>query len=863
MGRLLGVIRELRRLLSSAAVMPMAGVDRRRYFRLAGQLRMIVIAVLGTVVIWLLRDRSLPFLLLIVFLTYPGIAVTWLTLKARGVLAPHVWLRDLIGVAFFAAIAPPYLVPAMMCSLMILAFCSYTMERNSTNVLAVSSIIAISVAALASGDEVARLPVAFYPLAVIGIVLPISLASATLHRWHATTNGIADALGLCLWEIDDLPIKPYTVTTVYGNLAKVFGPNVIPVLTNTHWEELLHPDDAAASATIDESIDAGKDYRVRYRQRQADGTYPWIEEVGHVEVNNAGIPVRVSGFTHDIDSTVETGEQLSRLDNIVESLPVAISIMHLVDPADPTSLTVLYENEASARINANVARIGRRLIDIDPRLFETERHRGLGFMMAAVAAGGEPFSVPDANLPVAGQVRLHSLRVSPLPGNRIAVIVEDLHELHTARRELERTAFVDPLTELPNRARIRKMLVDAPVGSVLAVLDLDRFTDIIDSFGHSCGDQMIVEVARVLAEAPDGVSVARLGGDEFGILAPPGLATHAELGRQVEAALRRPFTLPNGLTLQASASIGITSKNRADTPPDELLRQADVAVNRAKRLHSGIEIYSPASDSSAPHRMMLMGEIRRAIGDRELELHFQPMIECSTGRTVRFEAMLRWRHPSLGLLQTGDLIEMMELSNLNSDLVRYCLDVAIDQCTTWHADGHVVPISINVGGGTVHDAELVDSIIGKVEDAGLPPFTIGLELAERHLMLGSGISGESTRRLADAGIWIAIDQFGTGTSPMSAVPHIAAHALKIDWAFANDLCRGDGQVLQAIAAIFHKLGLMMCVIGVDDQATAAWLIDNGADRIQGTAVGEPVAPADLPRLLAQATVREVANGAVS
>lgn len=859
MGRVVDVARELRRLLSADAIVPMTTGERRRYFTLAARVRAAAVAALATILIWLLRDHSPLFLVAIGLVTYPGILVTWLTIRRRGVFAPHVWARDLTSMALFSVMAPPYVVPALMSSLMILAFCCYTLERRSTWLLSVLSVVSIGVAGIFMRGELSYLSYGFFVLSVIGIVVPTTLVASSLHRSRATTDRIADALGLCLWENDDLPIRPTSEYYVYGNTERLLGlPNNV-VLTNDAWNELLHPDDAAANEHIDELIARGSDYRVRYRQRGANGIFRWIEEVGHVEVNADGEPVRVSGLTHDIDSIIETDEQLKRLDNIVDALPIAVAIVHLVDLDDPTSLILVYENRASAAINLTCARLGTRMIDIDDRLFDVAHHRGLGYKMAEVAAGGAPFSVPDAHMRLLGETRLHSMRMSPLPHNRAAIILEDVHELATARLEMERLAFVDPLTDLPSRTRLRQALASAPVGSALAVIDLDRFTDLNDAFGHACGDEMLIEVARVLADAPDGVLVGRLGSDEFGVIAPPGTTTHADLGRRIEAALRRPFTLPNGLTLQSSASIGITTKSKVDTPPDELLRQADVAVNRAKRLRSGLETYAPGTDTSAPHRMMLMGEIRRAIQSRELELHYQPIVSCDTGRIVRFEALLRWRHPSLGLLQTGDLVDMMELSNLNNDLVRHCLDLAIEQCLAWNATGHVVPISINVGGGTIHDAELVTAIVKQVTAAALPPFTIGIELTERQLMLGAGISGESTRRLADAGVWIAIDHFGTGASPLSALPHIAVHALKIDHAFVDDLRSGNVAMVLAILTMAHNLGLVLAVTGVDDAATLSWLVAHGVDRMQGAAVGEPVPAAEVARLLE----REFSAGAAS
>jgi EAL domain-containing protein (putative c-di-GMP-specific phosphodiesterase class I) len=248
--------------------------------------------------------------------------------------------------------------------------------------------------------------------------------------------------------------------------------------------------------------------------------------------------------------------------------------------------------------------------------------------------------------------------------------------------------------------------------------------------------------------------------------------------------------LPTGLTLQTSGSIGVTVKRRAETSPDELLRQADVAMYRAKKSRSSLEVYEPADDTSAPHRMMLLGEVRRAIRNSELELHYQPIVDCLTAEIVRFEALLRWRHPTLGLLPPADFIELTELSNLNADVVLHCLEIAITDAQRWSAAGHPMPISINIAGSTLHDTRLMDSILRRVDRAGLPRHVIGVELTERQLLLGSGQSIRSLHRMVEAGLWMSIDDFGTGTSSLAALRQIPAHELKIDKSFVNDLRTG-------------------------------------------------------------------------
>jgi diguanylate cyclase (GGDEF)-like protein len=428
--------------------------------------------------------------------------------------------------------------------------------------------------------------------------------------------------------------------------------------------------------------------------------------------------------------------------------------------------------------------------------------------------------------------------------------MQDVTELLSARSELERVAFVDPLTGMPNRARLRAGIAEAPVGSMLFAMDLDRFTDVNEAFGHGCGDEMIVEVARLLGDAPEGVTVARLGGDEFAILTPPGIGARDDLVARIFHALTRPVMLPNGLTLQASASMGIATKTKADMPADELLRQADVALNQAKRFRNAHEVYDARSDTSAPHRMMLLGELRRALTSGELELHHQPAVATTTGQICSVESKLVWRHPSLGLLTTEELTEMVNISNLHADIVMHSLQEAVAHYTAWRRAGHAVPVSINVNGATVHDTALVARIIELVQRADLPPKAIGIEIAEEHLMLGRGISLESLRQFSAAGIWVTIDHFGSAITSLSMLRRSHANALKLDRQGIADVKPIGGELMSAMIAACQSFGVLVAADGADTREEFEWLVELGADQVQGDFVGATVTFEEMQAQLA-------------
>lgn len=816
---------------TSRAVVPLTPADRERYFRIAGVARTVAIAVLGGAFMWFVRDEPTWFLALTAVIVFPGTVVTWVMIRRSGVLAPHVWLRDLLCLAAFAAVVPEFFLVSMLTSLAVLVFCAITLRRTTTFALCLVAVVAMGLAAAAHPTREDVLAASLFPLAIAAVVMPTQLSAHVLQRSIDFNTRIADALNVALFESTGVAGRPTTMHHLYAPTKRRFPTRI----SEEQWLDILHPDDRPVTDEIDAAVSAGQGYHVRYRQLiERLGEYRWIEEIGHVEVD--GDRVIVQGMTRDITDTVVAEQQLQRLDLMADSIEVSVSVLRLVDPDDPTSLTVVKENRKAKEVDGH-SHEGMRVIDFNRHAFDTERHRGLGHRMAEVAAGAPAFRIADAHLRLHGEERLFSVVCSPLPDHHCVVVMQDVTDLWHARSELERLAYVDTLTGLPNRTRCRDAIAAAPVGSLLLVIDLDRFTDVNEAFGHTCGDEMIVEVARVLAEAPEGVVVARLGGDEFALLVPPGTGQRDELVARVFQALSLPVQLPNGLMLQASASMGITTKTRPDTPADELLRQADVALRRAKQYRNTHEFYDPRNDTSAPHRMMLLGELRRALTSGELELHHQPAVSTRTGQICSVESLLVWRHPSLGTLSARELTEMVSLSNLNADIVVHSLREAVRHHTRWQQQGFTVPVSINVEGATLHDQALVDRMIRIITDSGLPRHTVGLEIAERQLRLGSPDCRESLRRLTDAGFWLTIDHYGTGKTPFSALRSSYVNAVKLDYVTIGEFVPSDETLFDAMTVVMHRLGLTIAAGGADDERSFGWLVDHGVDQVQGTIVG--------------------------
>lgn len=826
--------------LSRDGLLPLTPADRRRTHRLAAIIRSIAIAVLGTVLMWELRDESPLVLVAAAIWMYPGILTNWWWYRrAGGVLVPNVWARDIISFSVFAAIVPTYFVPATMGMLAILAFASYTAVRRAVVFLAVMSVVCTAIVAVIVREDVAVLAAIFFPMAVLAIVLPSQLLAPSMHRSMAFNESIADALDVAMFESAGTVGQPLSMFHLYASERRGLGPSI----TEAQWLDILHPDDRGISDQIDAAVAAGEDYHVRYRQRTDDGDYRWVEEVGRVELT--GDQVRVYGMTRDVTKAVIAQEQLVRLDHLAESIDVVFSVVRLVDPSDARSLEVVWENAASRAIGRSRAVSGNRLAEIGPMLFEEDGGRVIGELIASVAREGAPARIDDVRIRYPDGFRICSIVMMPLAELQCAIVMYDITELSETRRELEELAYVDPLTGLPNRTRLQEHLGSAPAGSVLMVLDLDRFTDVNEAFGHRCGDELIVEVARVLAEAPEGAIVGRLGGDEFAIIVPPGVCGRDDGVHRIFQAMTRPMQLRKGLVLQASISMGITTKARDDTPADEVLRQADVALTRAKEMRNTHVVYDPQSDTSAPHRMMLLGELRRALLNGELELMHQPAVDARTGTINSVEALLVWHHPSLGVIPAGDLSEIVQLSNLHGEIVVHALREAIHHWQVWDAAGHRVPVSINVDGRVLLDPALVERMAAVVQAAALPLHALGVEIDERQLSLGRDVSRASLRRLRAAGMWVTIDHLGSGRSPMSALRSSGANAIKIDHRALTELLGANEALLSALATAVRGFGLLIAAEGADDEAAYRWLVDHGADQIQGAYVAPMMSAEDL------------------
>ncbi|WP_111870420.1 putative bifunctional diguanylate cyclase/phosphodiesterase [Actinomadura craniellae] len=415
----------------------------------------------------------------------------------------------------------------------------------------------------------------------------------------------------------------------------------------------------------------------------------------------------------------------------------------------------------------------------------------------------------------------------------------------------EHQALHDGLTGLPNRklliGRTEEALADAARRAArvgLFLMDLDRFKEVNDTLGHATGDRLLQLVAhRLTHSVRPGDLVARLGGDEFAVLLPS--VRDAQAAREVAARLRAALSEPvrfDGMTFDIEASVGIALYPDDASDFELLLQRADVAMYVAKENRSGVELYSPAKDRNSPARLGMLGDLRRAVDRDELELLFQPKIGLGHGEVVGLEALLRWHHPTRGLIGPEEFLPVAEQTYLMRAITQYVVDSALAQAARWWRAGLTVQVGINASGRDLLDTGLSETIEAGLSRHDLPARALQLEITERVLMNKPAYAGDTVVALADLGIPLSLDDFGTGYSSLVRLKRLPVEEIKIDASFVRRLTDSaeDAVIIQSIIDLVRTLGLRSVAEGVEDAQTARALHEMGCDAAQGWHFGRPM-----------------------
>ncbi len=431
-------------------------------------------------------------------------------------------------------------------------------------------------------------------------------------------------------------------------------------------------------------------------------------------------------------------------------------------------------------------------------------------------------------------------------------VIRLVRTLQEQSQRLVQLADTDPLTGLPNRralsAVVQSRLADRSRPCALMLLDLDKFKEVNDSLGHHVGDQLLVQVGTRLREhLRAGDVLARLGGDEFAVLLEDAGSEQAVVvTTALRAALAEPFT-SEGVELRTSASVGIALFPDDGLDLSTLLRKADVAMYRAKATSHGHHLYRGIDDDSETTRLQSRAELRTALTGDQFVLHYQPKVDLSTGQVNSVEALVRWNHPSRGMLYPVAFLALIEDCGLMPTLTRVVLAKALDQAVVWDSRGEQLTVAVNLSASSLVDSDLPRQVASMLVGRGLSPHRLQLEITEEFFMKDRERARGILTRLRNNGVEISIDDYGTGYSSLSYLRDLPVDELKLDRSFIEPMT-GDPRAAALVAStidLAHSLGLRMVAEGVDTLVAYTELTRLGCDQAQGFFMSQPVPAAEL------------------
>jgi diguanylate cyclase (GGDEF)-like protein/PAS domain S-box-containing protein len=426
---------------------------------------------------------------------------------------------------------------------------------------------------------------------------------------------------------------------------------------------------------------------------------------------------------------------------------------------------------------------------------------------------------------------------------------------------LRHQALHDALTDLPNRSllfeRFEKALEDGRSGRTLVALllmDLDRFKEVNDTFGHHFGDVLLKQVAlRLCNQLAEGDTVARLGGDEFAIVLTSAADSNgvAAAARRVLNTLQQPFVV-EGQVLEVGASIGIALFPQHGADARTLMRRADVAMYAAKSASLGYSFHTDDREPRSADQLSLIVELRQAVARNELELYYQPKMHLRSGLMTRAEVLLRWNHPSRGLLAPAAFIPAAERTGLIKSITDWILDRVLCELQQWHERGAPVHVAVNISAKSLQEQTLPQKVHAALTKWNIDARFLKLEITESSIMADPAHALAIMSMLQSMGVRLSIDDFGTGYSSLTHLRELPIDEIKVDKSFVMGMTGSDADaaIVRTVIDLAHNLGKQVCAEGVEDEATWQMLNEMGCDLAQGYWIARPLPAAALDAWLA-------------
>lgn len=707
-----------------------------------------------------------------------------------------------------------------------------------------------------------------------------------------------------VWEAE---VPEHRFSFVSKQAEKLLGYPLEQWVKNANfWRDALHPEDAASTIAFSQNaISQRRDHMLEYRMVSASGQDIWIRD--NITVTPEEGAIKLRGVMVDITELKSAEESLQRSNEELEKrvrertaeLSKAVKTLEEQISERKRAEEALRESEERYALSAKAANDGLWDWDLKSNevYFSTRWKLMLGHTETDIGKSPEEWFRrvhPDDIEHLKANLATHFQGITPhfehehrvmhsergfrwmlsrgmavrnADGivTRMAGSMSDINDRKVAEEQLLHDAFHDGLTGLPNRALFMDRLGLAlnhsrrRVDYLFAVLflDIDRFKVINDSLGHMRGDQLLIEVTHRLTTClRPGDSVARLGGDEFCVLIDDvnDVSDATRVANRIQASMQEPFSVA-GQEVFATVSVGIALSDKGYDRPEDLLRDADTAMYRAKALGKNrYEVFDKVMHARAVALLSLETDLRWAIERHEFQVHYQPIVALQNDKIVGFEALLRWQHPQRGLVMPSEIIPVAEETGLIVPIGLWVLTEACHQLRKWQEQFPSDPpisVSVNLSAKQFIQPNLVESIEDILRDTGLNPSCLKLELTESVVMDNPQAAAATLRRLRDLDVQLQIDDFGTGYSSLSYLARFPIDTLKIDRSFISRLSLAEEnlEIVRAIVTLARNLRLDVTAEGVETKEQLEKLRALGCEHAQGFYWSQPVESKDAARLI--------------
>lgn len=639
-------------------------------------------------------------------------------------------------------------------------------------------------------------------------------------------------------------------------------------LRGMHAQEISHPEDAAHNEALRDEMRAGgrESYNLTKRYTAKDGRVVW----GRLTVT----AIRdTDADGSDMRFTVTVVEDVTERKRLEDHMRLAATVFE--NSGDGLFVTdasshIVHVNPAFTEITGYTA---EEVMGKTPRVLSSGRHDPDFYarMRETLAKNGkwqgEIWDRRKSGEMFAGWQNIAAVRNSLGEITHYVSVISDITSRKQLEERLSYQANHDPLTRLPNRTlfheRLQRAVARAQRNQSLVALlfiDLDRFKQVNDTMGHLAGDLLLQQVSERLTGATrQGDTVARLSGDEFTVILEDVQDPRdaAVVSHKILRMMAEPFDLA-GQEANISSSIGVALFPADAGDPQSLIKLADAAMYRAKHMgRNGCQFHSEAVNAQAFERLALENALRKALERNEFLIHYQPIFDFNSGAVVAVEALLRWRHPEVGMVVPSQFLPLAEETGLILPIGRWVLETACAQTRVWRDGGHPdLAVHVNLSGRQLRQPDLVEGVAAALENAGLPPKALVLEVPESSVVDKGQETGTLFMRFAALGLGLAIDDFGAGYSSFAFLRRLPAKVLKMAQNFVRNVANSsdDSEIATAIVAVARGLHMSVVAPGVETAEQLAFLSSFGCDRVQGFLLARPMPAEEVTALLAKGEI---------